>query len=610
MINVAYFLGVFLVSLRMFSFVEVVPVFFPKGTPNIVKIMFSVILGFMLITGIDYSYVNNINGNFQFILYCLIEISTGLTFGFITNMCFSCIRYAGSFMDLQVGFAMMSMFDPTSNSNVTLIERMLYWFSLVVFIIVDGPNMIIKILIESFNVIHIGKFILNQNSAMHVIDVFTRYFQLGIRIAIPIVLIIILTDLTMGLVAKTVPQLNVMILGMPVKIVLGLGVLALSLPVILNIIGSAFDSIPSSIRELYKVFPLIFVFASDDKTEEATPHKLSEARKKGQVAKSKEVNSAIILLTSTIILLTLGEYIANSFKKNIIEFLCNYLNMTLNESSLQSIIVTILWRFAVVFLPVVLPLMIMGIGANLIQTGYINSKEPLKPQLSKINPINGFKKIFSMRTVMELIKDIAVISVVGYVGYGFIKSNFNKVLAMTSLKFPVIVTSFLKLITNIFFRVSLIMIAIALIDFIYQKLQFKKDMKMTKQEIKEEFKQMEGDPQIKGKIKQKQREMAMGRMMQSVPDASVVITNPTHIAVALKYEDGKDNAPTLVAKGSDYIAIKIKEIAKENEIPIIENKPLARLIFKEVEIESEIPSEMYQAVAEILALVYKLKRRK
>lgn len=135
-------------------------------------------------------------------------------------------------------------------------------------------------------------------------------------------------------------------------------------------------------------------------------------------------------------------------------------------------------------------------------------------------------------------------------------------------------------------------------------------MRMSKQEIKEEFKQMEGDPQIKGKIKQKQREMAMGRMMQSVPDASVVITNPTHIAVALKYEDGKDSAPTLVAKGSDYIAIKIKEIAKENEVPIIENKPLARLIFKEVELESEIPSEMYQAVAEILALVYKLKRKK
>ncbi|KEI13168.1 flagellar biosynthesis protein FlhB [Clostridium novyi B str. ATCC 27606] len=610
MINVAYFLGIFLISLRMFSFVEVVPIFFPKGTPNVVKIMFTVILSFMIIPGIDYSNISNINGNLQLIMYCLIEITTGLTFGFITNICFSCIRYAGAFMDLQVGFAMITMFDPNSNSNVTLIERLLYWFSLIVFIIVDGPRMIIKIFIESFNVIHIGKFILNQNSAMHVINVFVKYFQLGIRIAIPIVLIIILTDLTMGLIAKTVPQLNIMILGMPVKIILGLSVIALSLPVICNIIISSFNNITESIRHLYKLVPLVFIFASDDKTEEATPHKLSEARKKGQVAKSKEVNSAIILLTSTIILLTLGEYVANSFKKDIIEFFTNYLNIELNSSSLISIIVTVLWRFMIVFLPVVVPLMIMGIGANLLQTGYINSKEPLKPQLSKINPINGFKKIFSMRTVMELLKDIAVITIIGFVGYGFLKSNFKKVLSMTNLRFSVIITSFLKLTTNIFFRVSLIMFAIALTDFIYQKFQFKKDMKMSKQEIKEEFKQMEGDPQIKGKIKQKQREMAMGRMMQNVPDASVVITNPTHIAVALKYEDGQDNAPMLVAKGSDYIAIKIKQIAKENDVPIIENKPLARLIFKEVEIENEIPSDMYQAVAEILALVYKLKRRK
>lgn len=392
MINVTYFLGVFLVSLRILSFIEVAQILFPKGTPKVVKVMFGVILGFMIITGIDYSYVNDINSNLMIIMYAIIEISTGVILGFITNICFSCIRYAGAFMDLQVGFAMMSMFDPNANSNTTLIERMLYWFSLIVFIIVDGPNMLIKILVESFKVVHIGQFILNQQSAMHVINVFIKYFQLGIRIAIPIVLIIILTDLTMGLVAKSVPQLNVMILGMPVKIVLGLGVLSLCLPVIFNIIGSAFDNIPSSIRELYKVFPMIFIFASDDKTEEATPHKLSEARKKGQVAKSKEVNSAIILLTSTIILLTLGEYVANSLKKDIIEFFTNYLNMNLNSGSLQSIIVTIAWRFAVVFLPVVLPLMIMGVGANLLQTGYINSKETLKPQLSKINPINGFKK--------------------------------------------------------------------------------------------------------------------------------------------------------------------------------------------------------------------------
>jgi flagellar biosynthesis protein FliR/FlhB len=218
--------------------------------------------------------------------------------------------------------------------------------------------------------------------------------------------------------------------------------------------------------------------------------------------------------------------------------------------------------------------------------------------------------MFSIRTVIELIKDIAVILIVGFVGYGFLKSNFRKVLTMGSLKFPIIITTFLKLASNVLFRITLVMAAIAILDFVYQKFQFKRDMRMTKQEVKEEFKQMEGDPQVKGKIKQKQREMAARRMMQNVPDASVVITNPTHIAVALKYEEGKSNAPVLVAKGSGYVAIKIKEIAKESGVPIIENKPLARLIFNEVELEREIPSEMYQAVAEILALVYKLRRRK
>lgn len=610
MISVTFFTAFLLVFIRMSSFTVVVPIFFPKGTPQIVKVMFSGIIAFVLLPMIDYTYLSEISSNFQLIVYCLSEIATGLTFGFITSLCFYCIRLAGFIMDMQVGFAMISMFDPTSEGNVTLIERILYWFSLITFLIIDGHHMLIKTLVESFNVIHLGKFILSQKSAMLVIEVFIKYFELGLRIAIPIVLIIILTDLTMGLMAKTVPQLNIMILGLPVKILLGLSVLSLSLPMFYNILVTAFDNIPSAIRQLYKLIPLVIIFASDDKTEEATPHKMSEAKKKGQVAKSKEVASAITLVTSTIILITLGEYMVNSFKENIIQFFTGYLNLELNSDSLQSIIITVIWRFAVVFLPMVVPIMVMGIGANLLQTGYINTTEPLKPQFSKINPMNGFKKMFSMRTVMELFKDIAVILIVGFVGYGFLKSNFRKVLAMSNLKFPALINTFLKLAANVFFRITLIMAAIALIDFIYQKLQFKKDMRMSKQEIKEEFKQMEGDPQVKGKIKQKQREMATRRMMQNVPDASVVITNPTHIAVALKYEEGKGNAPILVAKGSGYVAIKIKEVAKENDVPIIENKPLARLIFSEVDLEKEIPSEMYQAVAEILALVYRLKRQK
>jgi flagellar biosynthetic protein FliR/FlhB len=249
----------------------------------------------------------------------------------------------------------------------------------------------------------------------------------------------------------------------------------------------------------------------------------------------------------------------------------------------------------------------MGIAANLMQTGIMFTKEPLKPDFKKLNPINGIKKMFSVRTLVELIKDIALISVVGYIGYKFIRENYTKILNLYNLRFGVLIEAIKELIQSIFFKVTLVLVAIGLADYIFQIRQFKKDMRMTKQEIKEEFKQQEGDPQVKGKIKQKQREMAMSRMMQSIPDASVIVTNPTHLAIALRYKEGKDEAPKVIGKGADYIALKIKEKAREYEIPIIENKPLARMIYEKVEIDEEIPVEMYQAVAEILAVIMKSK---
>lgn len=610
MIDETIFIAFLLVFIRIFAFTVVAPVFFPQGTPQIVKVMFSGIMAFILLSAVDYSYVGEISGSFQLIAYSLSEFTTGLTFGFIVSLCFYCIRAGGSILDMQVGFAMMSMFDPSAQGNVTLIERLLYWLSLMAFFLVNGHHILIKTFVESFNIINLGQFILSQESAMLLVDIFIRFFELGIRIAIPIMLIIILTDLTLGLVAKAVPQLNIMILGLPVKILLGLGALSLILPMIYDVLITAFDNIPNAIRQLYKIIPLVMIFSSDDKTEEATPHKMSEARKKGQIARSKEVNTAITLIASTIILITLGEFMVNSFKEDIIEFFTGYLNLEINMDTLQSIIVIVLLRFAMVALPMIIPIMIMGVAANFLQTGFIHTTESLKPQFSKINPISGFKRMFSIRSLVELIKQIVVIVVVGYVEFGFLKDNFRKILTMGNMEFSSIITTLIDLSSDVFMKIALVMTAIALIDFLFQKFQFKKDMRMTKQEVKEEFKQMEGDPQVKGKIKQRQREMATRRMMQSVPDATVVITNPTHIAVALKYEEGKSSAPLLVAKGSGHVAIKIKELAKENNVPIIENKPLARLIFNEVDLEKEIPSEMYQAVAEILALVYKLKRQK
>lgn len=608
MIDTLYFTALILITIRMFCFFLVVPVFFPTGTPSTVKIGLTLVMAYVLVPGIDYSGIHTINNNMPFLINCMNEAVAGFTLGFITNLCFMAVRIAGNLMDFQIGFSMMTMFDPTTSSNTTLMEHLLYWFSVVVFFIVDGHHMLIKALMESFSVIKLGNFFLSQDSINLIIRVFIEYFGIALKIAIPMVLIIFITDLTLGLIARTVPQLNIMILGLPIKILLGLATFCLALPIFLKVIENSFYGIPDAIRGFYKTIPLLIIFASDDKTEDATPKKKGDARKKGQIPKSKEVALALTLLSSTIVIATLGGYVGNELKATMITFLNNYLTMALDYDSVQKISVIVIWRLAVTFIPVVVPIMLMGVLANFLQTGALITGEPLKPDLKKLNPIAGLKRMFSMRSVVQLLKDSALVAVVGYIGYKFIRDNYSYIITLGDLNPAGVLSAMGSLIVSIFFKITIVMITIALADYIYQRYQFNKDLRMTKQEVKEEYKQSEGDPQIKNKIRQKQREMAMRRMMQEVPKATVVVTNPTHISVALKYEEGK-NAPIVVAKGADNLALRIKELAKENDVPIIENKPLARLMYKELELDEEVPAEMYQAVAEILALVYKLKKK-
>lgn len=611
MINTAYFLAVFFIFLRMVTFFTIVPVFFPKGTPNTLKLVFTLLVAFVLMPGVNSAGIAAaVNNNYLLVLYCINEIVSGLILGYLTSLCFNIVRMAGQLMDMQMGFAMLSMYDPTSNANVTLLERLLYWVSLTVFLIIDGHHMLIRALIESFNTVGIGQSILFQDTIMYVINTFIQYFAIGLKIAIPIVLILIVTDLTLGLIARTVPQINVMLLSLPIKILVGLTCFSFALPFILKGIVNIFSYLPDIFKEVYKAAPLMLIFASEEKTEEATPRKKSEARKKGQIPKSKEVSLTLTLLTSTLLIVTLGGYVGNNFKYTLTYFLGNGFETSLDYNNLKSLLLIVLWRIGVTFLPVVLPIMIAGIFASYIQTGFMFTGETIKPKFSKINPMNGFQRMFSTRTVVELFKDLGIVTVVGYIGYKFIKDNYKYILTLGNVKIGTIPMVFKDLAVDIFFKITLVMLILALADYIYQRYMFNKDLRMTKQEIKEEFKQDEGDPQIKSKIKQKQRELATRRMMQQVPDATVVVTNPTHIAVALKYVDGESEAPVVVAKGSDYVAIKIKEIAKENNVPIMENKPLARMIFNEVELDTPIPANMYQAVAEILAVVFKLKGRK
>jgi flagellar biosynthetic protein FliR/FlhB len=593
----------------MLSFFIVVPIFFPKGLPNTAKIAFTLVIAYLLIPGINYSGVN-ITNNYVLISLAINEIVTGLTLGFITNLVFFSIKMAGQLIDMQIGFSMISMFDPSTSSNSTLLEHVLYWCSLILFFTIDGHHMLIRALVESFNAISLGKFILGGESINLIINAFIEFFSIGLKIAIPLVLIILITDIVLGLIGRTVPQLNLMILGMPIKILVGLAGFVLILPVLFKLMANGFGSVQELIKGIFKVVPFIVVFASEDKTEEATPKKKSDAKKKGQVARSKEVNLAFTLLASTLVLMALGTYVGTSLKGTLNMFLTDYLMKDINYNDIKSLTFTVLWRIAIVVLPIVVPITILGIIGNFVQVGFMFTGEPIKPQLSKLNPLSGLKRIFSFRTFVETIKDLIIVGVLGYTGYNFIRDNYQSILQISNLRIGAIPAAFGKLVASIFTKVTIIMIIIALADYLYQRFQYNKELKMTKQEIKEEYKQQEGDPQIKSKIRQKQREMASRRMMQAVPDATVVVTNPTHIACALRYEEGKDSAPMLLAKGADNTAIRIKEIAKENNVPIIENRALARMIYAQVEIDSEVPADMYQAVAEILAIVYKMKKKK
>lgn len=601
-------MALLLVFLRMLGFFTIVPIFFPKGFPNIAKAPLILVISYILMPGINYSELN-ITSNLALIALVANELITGLTLGFVTNLVFFSIRMAGQFIDVQIGFSMINLFDPSTNSNTTLLENLMYWCSLILFFLVDGHHMLIRALVESYKAISLGSFLLSPESFTLILKAFTEFFALGLKIAIPLVLIILITDIVLGLIGRTVPNLNLMILGLPIKILVGLIGFTIILPILFKIIVSSFGNIEEVLKGFFKLAPIAFVFASDDKTEEATPKKKSEARKKGQVARSKEVGLAFTLLACTLVLAVFGSYAATSLMGTLKAFLSNYMLMEINYNSIRSLTLIVLWRLAVIILPIVVTILVFGIMSNFIQVGFMITTEPLKPQLSKLNPISGFKRIFSMRTVIETLKDIAIVGLLGYVGYTFIRDNYNSILNMGALRMAVIPSVFGKLVINIFFKVTIIMIIIALADYLYQRFQYNKELKMSKQEVKEEFKQQEGDPQIKGKIRQRQREMASRRMMAAVPDATVVVTNPTHIACALRYAEGKDEAPTLVAKGADNVALKIKDIAKEHNVPIIENRALARLIYSEVEIDSEVPQDMYQAVAEILAIVYKMKKR-
>lgn len=348
-----------------------------------------------------------------------------------------------------------------------------------------------------------------------------------------------------------------------------------------------------------------------EKTEPATDKKLKDAREEGKVAKSKELTAAFDLIVLFLVLKIFISYVGGSLL-DIFDFVYSGMPdfVEINEAKLTTFAISsYLFNIILKWILIVLPFFLLGVAITILisifQVGWKISTKPMKPKLEKFNPINGFKRIFSKNSLFELVKSIVKIGVIAYVAYSSVKNNRNDLFLLYDIPLNQAITLIGSIIINTGLKISLVYLVVGFADYAYQKHKFNEDMKMTKQEVKDEYKNSEGDPQIKGKQKQRMREASQRRMMQDVPKADVVITNPTHLAIALKYDAKESEAPVVVAKGEDYVALKIREVAKENNIAIVENKPLARMLFSNVDIGSEIPPELYQSVAEILAMIYK-----
>ncbi len=348
-------------------------------------------------------------------------------------------------------------------------------------------------------------------------------------------------------------------------------------------------------------------FFAQEKTEKATPKKRQDTRKKGQVAKSQDINTALVLLAVFLTLYFTGEKmiqdLLNIFRYSFRELLV--LEMT--PENIYKICVDMTQQVAGALAPAMAAAVVAAVAANFLQFGFLFSAEPIRPKLEKINPIKGFKRIFSLRALVEFLKSSLKIICLGFVVASVLWKKKEDIFVLSLLP----VGKGLAVVADLTIRMGLIsavvLLFLAILDYMYQRYDFEKNIRMSKQDIKDEFKNTEADPLIRSRIKQRQREMAARRMMQEIPDADVVITNPTHYAVALKYDETKRDAPYVVAKGADYIALKIKSVAEEHGVVIVENRPLARSLYEQTEIGDEIPEEFFKAVAEILAYVYKTK---
>ena len=349
-----------------------------------------------------------------------------------------------------------------------------------------------------------------------------------------------------------------------------------------------------------------------EKTEDATAKKLKDVREEGNVAKSREVPTAASLLALFVCLKFMIGFVGEDMLQSFSEFyqlIPRYVEGGIETVDFSFLLLKALKSLTIIIAPFLLIGFIVDFLSNALQFKFQVTTKPLQPKFSKMNPISGFKRMFSVNTLMELLKSVVKVAVIAYLVYGVFSEHAKDLYIIYDVSLEQSLLLMYDIIIELGIKICILFCLIAAADFMFQRWKFKQDNKMTKQEVKDEFKNQEGDPKVKGQQRQRMQQAAQRRMMAAIPEADVVITNPTHFAVALSYKSGQGQAPIVVAKGADFLAGRIKDIARESHVEIVENKPLARMLYYNVDLGAEIPPELYQAVAEVLAYVYQLHNK-
>lgn len=348
---------------------------------------------------------------------------------------------------------------------------------------------------------------------------------------------------------------------------------------------------------------------AQERTEQATPQKIQEARRKGQVARSPDLTGALCLLAMVALLYAIKDQFFLDLQRYLTGYFSEIAHLYASEKSPVLLLNTAVLFSLKLLAPFFGVALLVVIASNLVQVGFLFSPEALKPKGMTLNPMSGLQRMFSSRSMMELVKSVLKFAIIGGITYYLIKANLGDLLLVFNRSPGGIYQAIIGFILTVAWWGSLAYLALSLLDYMYQRYDYNKSLKMSKQEIKEEHKQSDGDPLIKAKQREMRRNMSFNKIASEVPQATVVVTNPTHLAVALRYQQGEMSAPRLVAKGAGRMAERIKEIARENGVPVMENKEVARFLFQNVDLDQEIPLEIYQAVAQILALVFRLKAK-